>query len=84
MIDLKKGGDMGEMQVGDIKNVTVIGAGLMGAQIGELMARIGKCRVTLVDIKDEFVSKGLAGIDQRTEKFFVAKGKMTRRRRKNS
>jgi 3-hydroxybutyryl-CoA dehydrogenase len=30
-----------------------------------------------VDIKDEFVNKGLAGIDQRTEKFFVAKGKMT-------
>ena len=68
---------MGEMQVSDIKNVTVIGAGLMGAQIGELMARIGKCRVTLMDIKDEFVNKGLAGIDQRTEKFFVAKGKMT-------
>ena len=34
MIDLMKGGDMGEMQVSDIKNVTVIGAGLMGAQIG--------------------------------------------------
>ena len=68
---------MGELRVSDIKKVTVIGAGLMGAQIGELIARIGKCRVTLVDIKDEFVNKGLAGIDQRTEKFFVAKGKMT-------
>jgi len=68
---------MNELKVSDIKRVTVIGAGLMGAQIGELMARIGKCSVTLVDIKDEFVSKGLAGIDQRTEKFFVAKGKMT-------
>ncbi len=60
-----------------VKNVAVIGAGLMGAQIGELFARLAKCRVTLVDIKDEFVSKGLAGIDQRTEKFFVTKGKMT-------
>ena len=49
----------------------------MGAQIGELMARFGKYRVTLVDVKDEFVSKGLVGIEQRTEKFFVAKGKMT-------
>ncbi len=68
---------MGDLQVGDIKRVTVIGAGLMGAQIGELMARIGKCRVTLVDIKDELVNKGLAGIEQRTEKFFVAKGKMS-------
>ena len=68
---------MSAVNTGDIKTVTVIGAGLMGAQIGELFARLAKCRVTLVDIKDEFVSKGLAGIDQRTEKFFVAKGKMT-------
>ena len=53
MVDLKKGGSMGELQVSDIKKVTVIGAGLMGAQIGELIARLGKCQVTLVDIKDE-------------------------------
>jgi len=26
-----------------------------------------------VDVQDEFVNKGLAGIDQRTEKFFVAR-----------
>jgi len=68
---------MNELKVNDIKTVVVIGAGLMGAQIGELMARLGQYRVTLVDVQDEFVSKGLAGIDQRTEKFFVAKGKMT-------
>ena len=68
---------MSELKASNIKRVAVIGAGLMGAQIGELMARIGKYHVTLVDIKDEFVRKGLAGIDQRTEKFFVAKGKMT-------
>lgn len=69
---------MSELKVGDIKNVAVIGAGLMGSQIAELMARVGGYRVTLVDVKDELVSKGLGGIDQRTEKFFVAKGKMTR------
>jgi 3-hydroxybutyryl-CoA dehydrogenase len=68
---------MSELKIGEVKKVTVIGAGLMGAQIGELMARLAKCQVTLVDIKDELVSIGLAGIDQRTEKFFVAKGKMT-------
>ena len=68
---------MSELKIGDVKKVTVIGAGLMGAQIGELKARLAKCQVTLVDIKDELVSKGLAGIDQRAEKFFVAKGKMT-------
>jgi 3-hydroxybutyryl-CoA dehydrogenase len=73
---------MSELKIVDIKKVTVIGAGLMGAQIGELMARIAKCQVTLVDMKEEFVNKGLAGIDQRTEKFFVAKGKMTAEEKK--
>jgi 3-hydroxybutyryl-CoA dehydrogenase len=70
------------VDVNEIKKVVVVGAGLMGAQIGELMARLGGYRVTLVDIKEEFVSKGLAGIEQRTEKFFVAKGKMTPEQKK--
>ena len=73
---------MNELRVNDIKSVVVIGAGLMGSQIAELMARLGQYRVTLVDVKDEFVSKGLAGIDQRAEKFFVAKGKMTPKQKK--
>jgi len=73
---------MNELKVNDIKTVVVIGAGLMGAQIAELMARLGQYRVTLVDVKDEFVNKGLAGIDQRAEKFFVAKGKMTPEQKK--
>lgn len=73
---------MNELRVNDIKSVVVIGAGLMGSQIAELMARLGQYRVTLVDVKDEFVSKGLAGIDQRAEKFFVAKGKMTPEQKK--
>ncbi len=73
---------MNEFKVNDIKKVVVIGAGLMGAQIAELMARLGQYRVTLVDVKDELVSKGLAGIDQRIEKFFVVKGKMTPEQKK--
>lgn len=73
---------MEELKMNNIKKVVVVGAGLMGAQIGELMARLGGYAVTLVDVKDEFVSKGLAGIDQRTEKFFVAKGKMTPEQKK--
>ena len=68
---------MKELKVDEIKKVAVIGAGLMGAQIAELMARLGQYRLTLVDVQGEFVSKGLAGIGQRIEKFFVAKGKMT-------
>ena len=73
---------MNELKVDEIRKVVVIGAGLMGSQIAELMARLGQYRVTLVDVKDEFVSKGLAGIDQRVEKFFVAKGKMTPEQKK--
>jgi 3-hydroxybutyryl-CoA dehydrogenase len=73
---------MNELKVNDIKRVVVIGAGLMGAQIAELMGRLGQYRVTIVDVKDEFVNKGLAGIDQRAEKFFVAKGKMTPEQKK--
>ncbi len=66
----------------DIKKVCVVGAGLMGAQIGELMARLAKCQVVITDISDEFVQKGLAGMDSRMEKFFVAKGKMTAEQKK--
>ncbi len=73
---------MNDLTINDIKKVVVIGAGLMGAQIGELMARLGQYKVTLVDVQEEFVNKGLAGIDQRTEKFFVAKGKMTPEQKK--
>ena len=73
---------MNELKVNDIKKVVVIGAGLMGSQIAELMARLGQYRVALVDVQEEFVSKGLAGIEQRAEKFFVAKGKMTPEQKK--
>jgi 3-hydroxybutyryl-CoA dehydrogenase len=66
----------------DIKKVCVVGAGLMGAQIGELMARFAKCQVVITDVSDEFVQKGLAGMDSRMEKFFVAKGKMTAEQKK--
>jgi 3-hydroxybutyryl-CoA dehydrogenase len=60
-----------------IKVVGVIGAGGMGNQLAELMARIGGYKVNIVDINMEFVNKGLAAIDTRLEKFFVAKGKMS-------
>jgi len=55
----------------------------MGNQIAELMARIGGYKVNIVDINIEFVNKGLASIDNRLEKFFVAKGKMSAEEKKN-
>jgi 3-hydroxybutyryl-CoA dehydrogenase len=73
---------MNELKADEIQKVVVVGAGLMGAQIGGLVARLGRRRVTLVDLKEDLVSKGLEGIGQRTEKFFVAKGKMTPEQKK--
>ncbi len=73
---------MEETQKGGIQKVAVVGAGLMGSQIAELMARLGGYTVAIMDVKDEFVTKGVAGIDQRVEKFFVAKGKMTPEQKK--
>jgi 3-hydroxybutyryl-CoA dehydrogenase len=72
-----------EETLNKIKVVGVIGAGGMGNQIAELMARIGGYKVNIVDINIEFVNKGLASIDNRLEKFFVAKGKMSAEEKKN-
>ena len=72
-----------EESLNKIKIVGVIGAGGMGNQIAELMARIGGYKVNIVDINIEFVNKGLAAIDNRLEKFFVAKGKMSAEEKKN-
>ena len=65
------------MKIDDIKRVSVIGAGMMGSQIAEILSRIGEYRVNLMDINNELVIKGLQAIDDRLEQFFVSKGKIT-------
>ncbi len=65
------------MKLEGIKKIAIIGAGAMGNQMAELFSRIGEYSVTLVDIKDEFVDKGIKAIDDRLERFFVAKGKIS-------
>ena len=65
------------MKLEDIKKTAVIGSGAMGNQIAEIFSRIGGYEVNITDISDELVSKGLKSIDDRLERFFVAKGKMT-------
>jgi len=65
------------LKLEDIKKVAVIGAGLMGSQIAEILTRLGKYKVSMMDVSDEFVNKGLAAMEQRLEKFFVSKSKMT-------
>jgi len=65
-----------------IKKVAVAGAGMMGNQIAEVLARVGGYEVVVFDISDELVNKGLRAIDSRLENFFVAKGKMTTEEKK--
>ena len=62
------------MNIDDIKNVAVIGAGDMGHGIAEVALMAGY-KVFLRDIKQEFVDKGVARINQSLEKL-VSKGKV--------
>ncbi len=71
------------LKVEEIKKVGVIGAGVMGSQIAELLSRLGKYKVAMTDISDELISKGLTAIEQRLDKFFVAKGKLTLEEKKD-
>ena len=65
------------MKIGDIEKTAVIGAGQMGSQIVEILSRSGNYEVRLMDIGDELVNKGIHAIEERLERFFVAKGKMS-------
>ena len=58
----------------DVKNVLVLGSGLMGSGIGQVALMAGY-NVTMVDIKDEFVDKGVAKIEEGLGKL-EAKGKL--------
>ena len=51
----------------DFKRVLVIGAGQMGSGIAQVMAQAGLA-VVLRDIKEEFVRKGIAGIEKNLAK----------------
>jgi len=51
------------MELADIQNAAVVGAGTMGATIAQLAAQAG-CRVTLYDIKEEALNNGQARIGQ--------------------
>ncbi|MDY7034658.1 MAG: 3-hydroxyacyl-CoA dehydrogenase family protein [Thermodesulfobacteriota bacterium] len=65
------------MKLESIKKIAVIGAGDMGSQIAEAFSRLGGYEVNITDTRDDLVKKGLKTIEDRLEKFFVAKGKIT-------
>jgi len=60
----------------DITNTTVIGAGIMGHGIAQLIASHGY-QVSLVDLNDNILNTAKEAIKQNLTQFFVNKGKIT-------
>ena len=60
----------------EIDKICVLGGGTMGGGITQLLAQNG-FKVSMRDIEDKFVERGLNGISGNLKKFFVDKGKMT-------
>jgi 3-hydroxybutyryl-CoA dehydrogenase len=61
----------------EIKNICVIGAGIMGSGIAQLAANHGY-KVNLVDINDNILNKAKNSIEKNLERFFVAKNKISK------
>ncbi len=61
----------------DIKKVCVIGAGIMGTGIAQLVATHGY-NVNLVDVNEEILNKAKSSIEKNLERFFVAKNKISK------
>jgi len=60
----------------NIKNTCVIGAGIMGAGIAQIIA-MHDYNVNLVDLNEEILQKAKESIRINLEKFYVAKNKLT-------
>ncbi|MCI0485822.1 MAG: 3-hydroxyacyl-CoA dehydrogenase NAD-binding domain-containing protein [Blastocatellia bacterium] len=57
-----------------INKVAVLGCGLMGAGIAQVCAQAGR-EVTVIEVSDEFLSKGMSGIERQLGKM-VERGKL--------
>jgi len=65
------------MKLEDIKNITVLGAGIMGSQIAQLFSQVGKYNVVLYSRTENTLNTGTKSIGERLEKHFVKSGKIT-------
>ena len=65
------------MKLENIKQVAVIGAGMMGSQIAQLFSQVGGFPVIIYDLNDELVAQGVRSIKENLQRYFVDKGKMT-------
>ena len=59
-----------------VNKVCIVGAGVMGSQLAQLLANNGY-EVSMTDIEDRFVQNGMNTIKGNLKKYFVGKGKMT-------
>jgi len=66
----------------EIKSVSVIGAGVMGHGIAQVIAQAG-ISVTLRDVKEEFVQKGIKNIEQFLDQG-IKRGRLTEEQRKET
>lgn len=62
---------------GSVRKIAVLGAGLMGHGIAQVASQVGGYEVSLLDINQELVAKGMKMIDGSISKF-VEKGKLTK------
>ena len=60
-----------------VNKVAVLGAGLMGHGIAQVASQVGGYEVSMLDVKQEFVDKGMGMVRGSVAKF-VEKGKLTR------
>ncbi|MFC2060024.1 3-hydroxyacyl-CoA dehydrogenase family protein [Chloroflexota bacterium] len=65
------------MGLENIKQIAVLGAGNMGAQIAQIASQIGGYQVMMMDVNEELVATGLKRQRDGLQRFFVDKGKMT-------
>ena len=61
----------------EVKKVAVLGAGLMGHGIAQVASQVGGYQVSVLDINQELVDKGMKMIDSSVSKF-VEKGKLSK------
>jgi 3-hydroxybutyryl-CoA dehydrogenase len=61
----------------EIKKICVLGAGIMGSGIAQLIAHHGYM-VNLVDVNEEILTKAKEGMEKNLERFFVSKNKISK------
>jgi 3-hydroxybutyryl-CoA dehydrogenase len=65
------------MKLEDIKQIAVIGAGIMGSQIAQLFSQVGKYPVMVYDLNDELWNQGIQSIKENLKRYFFSKRLMT-------